>query len=260
MVDVRDFLARVEEIAAEEPGYQKGHSGDDHLCDCIGLIIGAIRRAGGQWHGTHGSNYAARSEVVELLPIVHTSDLTPGDLVFKAHNPADKGYELPDKYKDGGASCNGDLRDYYHVGVVVSVKPLRIRHMTTPKPKMDTSLGKWVYHGWPRLVVKDEQSGEAIPVGTEVNYQGKVIGDGMLNMRAGMSTSAARIMQLPVGSVVAVTEEDGDWLQITYGGKTGYVMAKFVDKDTAVGAMISVDRTVLEAIYDEIGDLLGLRG
>lgn len=250
MVSAKVFLAKVEEIAAEEPGYQLGHSGNDGTCDCIGLIIGAIRRAGGQWHGTHGSNYAARYEVRELAKIRRTADLTPGDLVFKAREPGEDGYALPDRYKH-------DRRDYYHVGVVVSVRPLRIRHMTTPKPKMDTSLGKWAYYGWPRLVEKEE---EGIPMGTGVDYQGIVIGDGMLNMRKAPSAKAARIMQLPVGTVVQVTEENGDWLRVTYGAADGYVMAQYIDKNTTAGTMISVDRSVLEAIYDEIGDLLGLRG
>lgn len=252
MVNVRDFLSRAAEIAAEEPGYQLGHSGNDHLCDCIGLIIGAIRRAGGQWHGTHGSNYAARYEVRELARIGRAKDLTPGDLVFKAREPGEKGYALPDRYKH-------DKRDYYHVGVVMSAEPLRILHMTTPRPKMDTSLGKWAYYGWPRLVAKDQEKGE-MPVGTEVDYQGRVVGDGMLNMRQAPNTKAARIMQLPVGTVVQVNEEDGDWLRVSYGAATGYVMAQYIDKDTTAGKMISVDRSVLEAIYDEIGDLLGLRG
>lgn len=252
MVNVRDFLSRAAEIAAEEPGYQLGHSGDDHLCDCIGLIIGAIRRAGGQWHGTHGSNYAARYEVRELARIGRAKDLTPGDLVFKAREPGEKGYSLPDRYKR-------DRRDYYHVGVVMSVEPLRILHMTTPRPKMDTRLGEWAYYGWPRLVARENEQ-EGIPVGTEVNYQGRVVGDGMLNMRQAPNTKAARVMQLPVGTVVQVTEEDEDWLRVSYGAATGYVMAQYIDKDATAGAMISVDRTVLEAIYDEIGDLLGLRG
>ena len=79
-VDVKKFLTRVEEIAAEGPGYQHGHSGDDHLCDCIGLVIGAIRRAGGQWRGLHGSNYAARKELTgKPQKIVGTGDLQPGE-------------------------------------------------------------------------------------------------------------------------------------------------------------------------------------
>lgn len=260
MIDVRDFLAKVEEIAGEEPGYQHGHSGDDQLCDCIGLIIGAIRRAGGQWHGTHGSNYAARREVRELRRITRAADLTAGDLVFKAYEPSDKGYSLPGRYREGGSSYTGDLRDYYHVGVVLSVRPLRIRHMTTPRPKMDTSLGKWGWYGWPRMVAGQTEIEEEIPVGNLVQYQAKVIGDGMLNMRKEPDARAARIMQLPVGTVVDVCEEDGDWRKITYAGKTGYVMGRYLETDTATGAMITVDRTVLEALYDELGNLLGLRG
>lgn len=250
LVSVREFLARVVEICAECPGYELGHSGYDHLCDCIGLIIGAIRRAGGQWHGTHGTNYAARHEMVSLSKIDGVKSLKPGEVVYKARPPGDSKYSLPAKYKSGT-----DQLDYYHIGVVVSVSPLRIYHMTAPKPKVDTSIGKWAYHGMLKKI-----STEVIPVGTLVNYAAKVIGDGMLNMRTGPDAKASRIMQLPVGTVVAVNEEDGDWSQVSYAGKTGYVMAKYLSKDTSVGAMIAVDRSVLEAIYDEIGDLLGLRG
>ena len=93
-VDVKKFLTRVEEIAAEGPGYQHGHSGDDHLCDCIGLIIGAIRRAGGQWRGTHGTNYAARQEMKYLRKIENTGDLKAGEVVYKAYEPGVGGYDL----------------------------------------------------------------------------------------------------------------------------------------------------------------------
>lgn len=249
-VRIEDFLARVVEICAECPGYELGHSGSDNLCDCIGLVIGAIRRAGGQWHGTHGTNYAARNEMTSLATIDGAKSLTPGEVVYKARMPGDSKYNLPSKYKAGE-----DKRDYYHVGVVVSASPLRIYHMTTPKPKIDTSIGKWAYHGMLKKI-----STEVIPVGTLVNYEAKVIGDGMLNMRTGPDTKASRIMQLPVGTTVSVTEEDGEWCQISYAGKTGYVMAKYLTKDTSTGAMVMVDRAVLESIYDEIGDLLGLRG
>ena len=141
-VNVLDFIARAMEIYNESPGDEHGHCGNDGLCDCIGLVIGAIRRAGGQWHGMHGSNYAARNEMVSLEKIVHSGTLVPGEVVYKAKSPDDSGYDLPDRYKTGT-----DLRDYYHVGVVVSATPLRICHMTTPKPKIDTTIGKWAWHG-----------------------------------------------------------------------------------------------------------------
>ena len=259
MITALEFIARVEEIAAEGPSYQHGHDGSDGYCDCIGLIIGAIRRAGGVWRGIHGSNYAARNAVERLEAIHGTSDLTAGDLVFKSYDPDNSKYSLPGRYREGGEMYTEDLRDYYHVGVVISVYPLRIRHMTSPKPKMDTSIGRWGWRGWLKRIEKEE-----IPMdqGTMVNYEAKVIGDGMLNMRTAPDSKSARIMQLPVGTVVSVNQEinGGKWLQISYGGKTGYAMAMYLEKDTSVGSMIMVDRTILEAIYDEVGNLLGLRG
>lgn len=49
MVTMDAWLSKVDEIAAEGPSYKLGHDGSDGSCDCIGLIIGAIRRAGGTW-------------------------------------------------------------------------------------------------------------------------------------------------------------------------------------------------------------------
>ena len=46
MVHMEAWLSKVDEIAAEGPSYKLGHDGSDGTCDCIGLIIGAIRRAG----------------------------------------------------------------------------------------------------------------------------------------------------------------------------------------------------------------------
>ncbi len=77
-VSLSDFMEKVEEIATETPRYRKGGSGKDGTCDCIGLIIGAIRRAGGSWPGLHGSNYAARSETENLREIRTAGDLQPG--------------------------------------------------------------------------------------------------------------------------------------------------------------------------------------
>lgn len=261
MIGVREFLAKVEEIAAEEPGYQLGHYGQDNLCDCIGLIIGAIRRAGGQWRGLHGSNYAARSEIVKLGKITGTGDLTAGELVFKAREPGTGGYDLPDRYLPGGQSYNGDLKDYYHVGVVISVYPLRIRHMTKPQPKMDATIGKWEYHGWPKKISKEEQAqeGEKMNLGLVVIYGGAT--DQPVHMRSAGSRASAIIADIPQGSVAELIEGGGAWNRVKWSGKIGYVMSEFVHPESADGEqMISVSRAELEKAYDIIGDLLGMRG
>lgn len=51
------FLAAVQDNAARVQAYEHGHDGSDGLCDCVGLIIGALRLAGIKYSGTHGSNY-----------------------------------------------------------------------------------------------------------------------------------------------------------------------------------------------------------
>ena len=245
MVGVKDFLARVVEIHDEGPGYQLGHSGSDGLCDCIGLIIGAIRRAGGQWHGTHGSNYAARNEVEQLQRITHSGTLIPGELVFKAREPGDAGYALPARYKK-------DTRDYYHVGVVVSATPLRIYHMTTPKPKIDKQLGKWAWHGWPTKISREGE----IPMGE--TYQATVVGGG-LNMRTEPRRDSQLIRQIPDGATVEVisVSADGTWGSVEYRGTRGYVMMEFLSRE---GEMVEVPKKKLEEIHDMLGDWLGLRG
>lgn len=256
-VDAKVFLSEAETIAAEEPGYRKGHYGQDGLCDCIGLIIGAIRRAGGQWRGLHGSNYAAREEMQSLEKIYGTGGLKPGELVYKTYEPGQKGYDLPERYKAGGAYYNGDLRDYYHVGIVISVYPLRIRHMTSPMPKMDTAIGKWSYHGWLKKLSSATEErramDKAIIAGGDTSAP--------IRMRKAGSTGASVIAEIPQGSEVEILEGGGAWNRVLWNGKEGYVMSKFI---TAVGAstgnMIQVPEKELEQIYDKIGDWLGRRG
>ena len=95
----------------------------------------------------------------------------------------------------------------------------------------------------------------------KVTYQAKVIGGG-LNLRKEMDTRSERIAQIPDGSTVTVTEEFPEWCKVEYDGMTGYVLAKFLAeiKKEPDGEMITVDKKQLEAIYDQLGDWLGLRG
>ena len=137
------FLAAVDAIAAEHPAYRLGGKAADGTCDCIGLIIGALNRCGVKWPGIHGSNWAARNAMAWLKPVSCADDLAVGDVVYKAKAPGQAGYRLPDRYAAGP-----DLNDYYHVGVVRSISPLRIIHCTSPGGvKADTRLGRWVYAG-----------------------------------------------------------------------------------------------------------------
>ena len=156
-IPLSSFLEKIREIAAENPKYRSGGSGKDGTCDCIGLIIGAIRRAGGNWPGIHGSNYSARYETRNLEKITNQNALRVGELVYKHRSPGEAGYDLPARCR-----THPDRNDYYHVGVGNSVSPLRILHMTTPSIQTDTKLGKWSHHGWCSRVTDRPEGADTI--------------------------------------------------------------------------------------------------
>lgn len=92
-------------------------------------------------------------------------------------------------------------------------------------------------------------------------YKAGVVG-GALNLREEPATSAKRIAQIPDGTVLTVTEENGTgWAKVEYDGYTGWVMMKYLVSDADGGTeTVTVSRKELEKLYDTIGDWLGLRG
>lgn len=66
----------------------------------------------------------------------------------------------------------------------------------------------------------------------KVLYSAKVTASSgsTVNMRADSSTSGYIIKRVPIGALVDVVEETGDWCQIVYDNKTGYMMSKFLAK------------------------------
>lgn len=255
------FIAQVEAIAQASPVYRLGGDGSDGTCDCIGLVIGAIRRAGGSWTGTHGSNYAARYEMRELLPVTDAGELCLGDVVYKARTPGQAGYALPERYKN-----DPDQRDYYHVGVVTATSPLEITHCTSPGIVRDTKLGKWTYRGRLEKVDYDGTEGMETMVQTAT-----VVADSgsKVKMRSKPSASDGLYWEVPVGAEVQVAEITGGWAKVRYGDRTGYMMAAFLDMDgqeapeeggsaesVAGGGLVTVQRAALQEVYDALGSIL----
>ncbi len=82
MTLLEKFLSKIAVIKALRPSYKTGGDGSRGTCDCIGLIIGAFRRAGIKWSGIHGSNWFARKEITKLEKVNNVSELKVGDAVF----------------------------------------------------------------------------------------------------------------------------------------------------------------------------------
>lgn len=295
MISLSLFLQKIEQIAAENPSYRIGGSGADGTCDCVGLIMGAIRRAGGKWPWLHSSNDVPRKGLLSLKPIRSASDLSPGDLVFKHLEPGQSGYSLPARY-----AGDPDRNDYVHVGVVLSVKPLRIRHMTSPAVKLDTKLGRWSHYGWCTLIRKP--SGDEIPEAPDVpmnpdKHDEKGDPQPMheaitvestnglpVKLRNRPSTSCPLYREVPSGAAGVLLEEGELWCRIETTDRNGsscagWMMSDFVvrnagesesesQSDPEGGKALTPEevRSLLSALaeielrLDEIYKLIGGRG
>lgn len=249
-ISLSAFLQGINTVAALAPSYQLGHDGSDGSCDCIGLIIGAIRRAGGCWQGIHGSNYAARFETAHLRLIQSADELALGEIVFKASEPTQSGYDLPRRYAD-----HADQRDYYHAGVVTSVAPLTITHCTGPGITTDKKLNRWNYHGWLSKVAQPSKGDEQTM--SEQTATVTATSGSTVNLRS--SPSGSLVDRLPVGAVVSVIEEKDGWVNVTYGEQSGWMMEQFLrtasDDDEQV--TIVLPRTAAQALSSALTAALG---
>ena len=220
-------------IKALQPKYRQPGDGSDGTCDCVGLVIGAFRRAGIKWSGIHGSNWFARKEVNGLTRIQSQSELKVGDVVFEVFEPGQAGYALPARYKKGGQYYNGDVRDYMHIGVVTSVNPFGITHMWKPSVKTDTSIGKyWVYKGWLKRVGNEPKEETMPPQTPTANCKAKVVASSgrYVKMRKEPSTKCRYYEEVPIGAIVTIEEPGEEWARISYSKYNNYYrLAKFLE-------------------------------
>ena len=244
MISVERYIEGVSSIYVENPEYKEGHDGSDGYCDCIGMCKGAIRRAGGDASGMSGTNYAARNTIRNLKKITASSELKIGDVVLKTRQPGDSGYALPDKYKNGT-----DLTDYYHIGTVTQQYPLNITHMTSPRAKIDTQLGKWSHYG--QLPQVDMEEAEPLPDPEPEEWTAKIWSEngGPVNLRKKPSLVGALIERIKVGENVDVLKYGADWCQVRWKGKTGYMMTKFLIFEEPVTERYTV--TIEDLSYEE---------
>lgn len=244
-IPLKAFLQGIASIAAAMPAYQLGHDGSDGSCDCIGLIIGGIRRAGGAWGGTHGSNYAARHETLGLSPIRSADSLTLGQVVYKASLPGGSPYSLPGRY-----ASDPDQNDYYHAGIVTAVSPLEITHCTGPGILRDNRLGRWNYCGWLKKV---SQKGDDPMPATITAPTGSTV-----NLRT--SPNGSLLTRLPVGAAATVIAQQDGWVQVTCQNKTGWVMEKFItasEADTPASITLTLPQSAAQALFSALADQLG---
>lgn len=223
MVPVSEFTAAIMRNADRVKKYVLGGDGSGGECDCVGLIIGAERLLGIKYSGIHGSNYFARHFTYDLHRVTKASQLVVGQVVYKARQPGSKGYDLPSRYDK-----DPDRLDYYHIGYVLSVSPLKIVHCSAGGIHYDTKLRKWSYAGYIKGV---DYMGTNVPEPQIPDEIGAayvdVPNDGTVNVRKSPKGNSAVQNRIREGTIVNVIGFDGEYAKVEYT-VTGYIQNKFL--------------------------------
>lgn len=252
-IEQKAALQLFEQMMEEHWAYEWGKA-EKGLVDCAGALVYLYKQNGLSLY--HGSNAIARSEAVELLPI---SAAKPGMLAFKARASTEKGYALPDKYKPGGKSYNGDLLDYYHVGLVDAagkqVLNAASKEIGFTRSQLSASKG-WDYVAYARRINYGETN-----TGDDGMQTMVVTADsgGTVNLRARPDKSASVLAKVPIGEAVQVLSLSGGWATVQRDGITGYMMEQYLKAQEAVSAPGSVEAR-LAALEARVTALEGGKG
>lgn len=214
--------------------------------DCSGAFVWAYKQNGCSIY--HGSNRIARDEVDKLYPIGGVQ-VVPGMAAFKHRTPLDSGYALPASYKSGGSHYNGDLNDYYHIGLVDedTARVLNAQSASTGFVASKISQN-WSHVGYLKQVDYGDQGcgpgdpghpGTPRPTGTPDNQNNDAdtsatavvtaSSGSTVNLRIKPSTSAKLVERVPIGDTVTLLDGGSSgWAHVQWGKKTGYMMTQFL--------------------------------
>ena len=188
---------------------------------------------------------------------------------------------------DGGEEKRGyhdGLGNASHIGIVTGTGKGAIHSSQSKGCVCESEFkGKTIKNGgWNKVGLWDE-----VDYGSDINPSGSIppetgsdtVGEtatvwapsgSTVNIRKNQDKGSALVDRVPVGEKVTLEHLGEEWSRIEYKGKTGYIMTKFLivgevtpGKDEPSGDdpnMITVHRSILEDIYDQLGQVLGLRG
>ena len=245
MIPVDGLISLFQRMYREHWPYVWGKA-ETGCVDCSGAFVWAYA----QYHLSipHGSNAIARQSVRELLPI---SQAKPGMAAFKYYPPGHPKWNLPQKYRKGGSAYNGDLNDYYHVGLVDDGSAYVLNAQGTQAGFTRTKLKSWGAVGYLKAVDYKEEVKpmETYIVTAENGFPVKV--------RAKANKESLVITSLDVGTEVQAEEPDGGWQRIYYGqgiqnGGMGYMMSKFLRKAGETPAVPDGIITITMAQYNDL--------
>lgn len=247
-IPVNGLIDQFEKMTAENWPYKSPGSNDRNGIDCSGAFVYAYKQYGKSIY--HGSNRIARTEVGELLPISYAK---PGMAAFKHREPGADYYALPDGYKPGGKYYNGDLNDYYHIGLVG-----RNGKILNARNEKDGFVASPVSQGWSHVAYLNQvdyentESEEPEMADTAIV---RASSGSTVKMRGKPDTGYNLYWDVPVGSTVTVLarNEPEGWSRLSWNGRVGYMLNSFLDfnEGDSDGGSVIVDDGTVSLVLDQ---------
>lgn len=213
MIKANNLISLFQTMYTEHWKYEWGAS-QEGCVDCSGAFTYAFRKLGGSI--SHGSNTIARKYIKgELLPI---SKAKPGMAAFKRREWTES--------QTGNTWYGSQPGDIYHIGLV----DYDTSFVLNAKGKLSgfcrDSIKSWDYVAYLKNVDYSE-GGEVMEMAIVVLPTGA--SGSTVNMRSKPDKRASIVERVPVGAIVSVLEDQGTWVSVKYGGKSGYMMSNFIE-------------------------------
>lgn len=259
MLPVATLISEFEIMYKEHWQYIWGYH-EQGIVDCSGAFYYAFKKHNLPMY--NGSNRIARvyttGGLVTLERAKKEGLLTNGMAAFKHYAPTNKNYKLGDGYKPKGAYYNGDLNDYYHIGLYVNGCVLNAQGEKTGFVKSKLS-ENWTYVAFLKNIDYGGVSPMLETTKTVIRTSDTSAGSKTVNVRSKPSTSSPMMFTVPFGSVVTVYSTDNEWSQIAYGGRNGWMMSKFLASQEQLAVPVEV-RESLNKINGEMDNIFNIIG
>ena len=190
-----------------------------HVLDCSGLFYWAFKELGGYMY--HGSNtmyksYCTNKGKLSKGARTDGQNLKPGTAIFTGTSESEHGH----------------VGLYIGGGYVIEAQGTKAGVI-----KSKITLSKWTYWGELKGVIYDVAIDVQVPSApaadptptptTDTNVKSALVTGTRLALRAAPSTSATVLTRVNTGERVQILD-DPDWVKVKYQGKTGYMMAKYL--------------------------------
>lgn len=250
-IKAETLIREFQTMHAEHWSYVWGKA-EKGTVDCSGAFVYAYRK-----HGlsiAHGSNAIARHYIAgKMLPV---SKAEPGMAAFKFKEPGEGGWDLPDKY-----DRDPDQRDYYHIGLIDEDGAHVLNAQSEQAGFTRTDLSRWnavaYLEGVDYAADDDQQEEHEMKKAIVTAQNGSTV-----NVRSAPSITAGKIIdRLPIGTMVDVLEDLGEWIHIRYVEKSGYMMSNFLEyasapDETAVPDDLSVISEQLQDLEAKLHEIM----